>query len=107
MGQVIEFPKKSLKVRMEDTIKDMRGSLKDMYTALDKVEKGYLSIEKQAHEMEIAYQDLMVAYLQEVGQDNVPFEWLDYCPYVGMEKDPVTGSIKITLLSSKELKNEK
>ena len=107
MGQIIQFPKKPLKTRMEDTIHDMRSSLKDMYKALDKVEKGYLSIETQAHEMEKAYQDLMIAYIDEVGQDNVPFEWLDYCPYVGMEKDPITGKITITLISPKELESEK
>ena len=37
-------------------------------------------------------------YMDEVGEEEVPFEWLEFCPYVGMERDPETGKIKITLI---------
>ena len=67
-----------------------------MYSALDKVDKGYKVIEKQAQETEDNYQDLMMMYIDEVGEDNVPLEWLEFCPYVGMERGP-DGKIKITL----------
>ena len=104
MAEIIPFPKATLKKRMEDSLKSMRESLKDMYKALDKVEKGYKSIEDQTHEMEDSYQDLMIAYIQEVGEDNVPLEWLEFCPYVGMERDPETGALKITLVKAPEKK---
>ena len=98
MGDVINFPQKAMKYRLEETMETMRESLKDIYAALDKVDKGYKTIENQAHEMEDSYQELMMAYVDEVGSDNVPLEWLEFCPYVGMERDPETGKIKITLI---------
>ena len=41
----------------------------------------------------------MKLYIEEVGEDNVPLEWLDFCPYVGMTRDETTGEIKITLVN--------
>ena len=52
MGDVINFPQKAMKYRLEETMETMRESLKDIYAALDKVDKGYKTIENQAHEME-------------------------------------------------------
>ena len=54
--------------------------------------------------MEDNYQQLMMVYMEEVGQDNVPLEWLEFCPYVGMERDPKTGSITFTLIKPPEEK---
>ena len=45
----------------------------------------------------------MIMYIKEVGEDNVPLEWLDYCPYVGMVRDKVTGKISIHLIDPEEL----
>ena len=63
MGDVINFPQKAIKYRLEETMETMRESLKDIYAALDKVDKGYKTIENQAHEMEDSYQELMMAYV--------------------------------------------
>ena len=104
MGDVIDFPQKAFKYKIEETLSDMRGSLTEMYAALEKVDKGDKTIEKQAHEMEDNYQQLMMVYMEEVGQDNVPLEWLEFCPYVGMERDPKTGSITFTLIKPPEEK---
>ena len=101
MGDVINFPQKAIKVRLEETMENMRGSLREIYDALEKVDKGYKTIERQAHEMEDSYQELMMAYMEEVGSDNVPLEWLEFCPYVGMERGP-DGKITITLIRPPE-----
>ena len=103
MAKIIEFPKTTLKYQIEQEMEKMRGSLKEMYSALDKVDKGYRVIEKQAQETEDSYQDLMMMYIDEVGEDNVPLEWLEFCPYVGMERGP-DGKIKITLIRPPEEK---
>ena len=49
----------------------------------------------------------MKLYIEEVGEDNVPLEWLDFCPYVGMTRDATTGEIKITLVNPKDLEKDK
>ena len=103
MGDVINCPQKAMKYRLEEAMENMRESLKDIYAALEKVDKGYKTIENQAHEMEDSYQELMMAYVDEVGQDKVPLEWLEFCPYVGMERD-AEGKIKITLVKPPEKK---
>ena len=56
MGDVIDFPQKAFKYKIEESLSDMRTSLTDMYAALEKVDKGYKTIEKQAHDMEDSYQ---------------------------------------------------
>ena len=104
MGDVIDFPQKAFKYKIEESLSDMRSSLTDMYAALEKVDKGYKTIEKQAHDMEDSYQQLMMLYIEEVGQENVPLEWLEFCPYVGMERDPSTGQITFTLIKPPEEK---
>ena len=98
MGEIIQFPKVSTRKQLEKTMKGLRKNLRDMYTALDRVERGYKIIEEQVHETEIGYQELMQMYMDEVGEEEIPFEWLEFCPYVGMERDPETGKIKITLI---------
>ena len=101
MGDVIDFPQKAFKYKIEQSLSEMRSSLSDMYAALEKVDKGYKTIQKQAHEMEDSYQALMGLYIDEVGQDAVPLEWLEFCPYVGMERGP-DGKITFTLLDPPE-----
>ena len=106
MGEIIQFPDKTLKSKLEDSMNEMRDSLGDMYDAMDKVRKGMETIQNQTHEMEDSYQKLMILYIQEVGEDNVPLEWLDYCPYVGMVRDTVTGKISIHLVDPEELEKK-
>ena len=101
MGDIIDFPRKAFKYKIEESLSEMRKSLGDMYAALEKVDKGYKTIQNQAHEMEDNYQELMMMYIDEVGEDNVPLEWLDYCPYVGMERGP-DGKITINLIKPPE-----
>ena len=101
MGDVIAFPQKAFKYKIEQSLSEMRSSLSDMYAALEKVDKGYKTIQKQAHDMEDNYQALMGLYIDEVGQDAVPLEWLDFCPYVGMERGS-DGKITFTLLDPPE-----
>ena len=79
----------------------MRNSLTEMYEALEKIDKGYKMVEAQAHDLEDSYQLVMKMYIEEVGQDNVPLEWLEYCPYVGMERD-ADGKITFTLMEPPE-----
>ena len=106
MGDVIQFPDKTLKSKLEDSMDEVRGSLGDLYDALDKVRKGMETIQNQTHEMEDSYQKLMIMYIEEVGEDNVPLEWLDYCPYVGMVRDTVTGKISIHLVDPEEMEKK-
>ena len=53
--------------------------------------------------MEDSYQELMMLYSDEVGGDNIPLEWLEFCPYVGMERD-ADGKITIILTKPPEKK---
>ena len=106
MGDVIQFPDKTLKFKLEESMDEVRGSLGELYEALDKVRKGMETIQNQTHEMEDSYQKLMIMYIEEVGEDNVPLEWLDYCPYVGMVRDTVTGKISIHLVDPEEMEKK-
>ena len=103
MGEIIQFPKTTYKYRLEESLGKLRESLTEIYAALDKVDKGYKTIESQAHEMEDSYQELMMLYSEEVGGDNIPLEWLEFCPYVGMERD-ADGKITIILTKPPEKK---
>jgi len=106
MSNVIPFPERPLKLKLEESMEEIRESLRDMYDALEKVRRGMDTIQGQTHEMEDSYQKLMIMYIKEVGEDNVPLEWLDYCPYVGMVRDKVTGKISIHLIDPEELEKE-
>lgn len=106
MSNVIQFPDKTLKSKLEENMEEMRESLGEMYDAMDKVRKGMETIQGQTHEMEDNYQKLMIMYIEEVGEDNVPLEWLDYCPYVGMVRDTETGKISIHLVDPEELEKK-
>ena len=106
MSNVIQFPNKPLKNKLEESMASMRDSLSEMYEALEKIDKGYKTVQAQSHEMEDSYQTLMAMYIEEVGEDAVPLEWLDYCPFVGMERDPETGKIRITLVKPEEIRRK-
>ena len=69
MGDVIQFPDKTLKSKLEDSMEEIRDSLTGMYEALDKVRKGMENIQGQTHDMEDSYQKLMIMYIEEVGED--------------------------------------
>ena len=45
MGDVIQFPDKTLKSKLEDSMEEIRDSLTGMYEALDKVRKGMENIQ--------------------------------------------------------------
>ena len=49
----------------------------------------------QSVEAEDVYQQLIQNYANIVGADNIATEWLEYCTYVGMERDPVTGEVHV------------
>ena len=106
MSNVIQFPNKPLKDKLEESMASMRDSLSDMYEALEKIDKGYKTVQAQSHEMEDSYQTLMAMYIEEVGEDAVPLEWLYYCPFVGMERDPETGKIRISLIRPEETRKK-
>ena len=106
MSNVIQFPNKPLKNKLEESMASMRDSLSEMYEALEKIDKGYKTVQAQSHEMEDSYQTLMAMYIEEVGEDAVPLEWLGYCPFVGMERDPETGKIRITLVKPEEIRRK-
>ena len=106
MGDVIQFPDKTLKSKLEDSMEEIRDSLTGMYEALDKVRKGMENIQGQTHEMEDSYQKLMIMYIEEVGEDNVPLEWLFFFPYVGMVRDTKTGKISIHLVDPEEMEKK-
>ena len=106
MGKVIQFPEKRFKAQLEDSMEEIRESLTGMYEALEKIRKGMENVQGQTHEMEDNYQQLMIMYMKEVGEDIIPLEWLDFCPYVGMVRDTVTGKISIHLVDPEELEKK-
>ena len=52
MSNVIQFPNKPLKDKLEESMDSMRTSLTEMYEALEKIDKCYKTVQAQAHEME-------------------------------------------------------
>ena len=103
MAKIIQFPTQQRnKTVLEDTLKQMQESLTELYDAIRKVEAGYGMLQEQAKDLEDVYQDLVIQYSEAVGADNIPVQILEYCSYVGMERDPTTGKIHITLTPPEE-----
>lgn len=103
MAKIIQFPTQNRQKQvLEDTIDKMQESLNEIYDAIRKVEAGYGMLKDQAKDLEEVYQDLVIQYSEAVGADNIPVSVLEYCNYVGMERDPVTGDIKIFLKPPEE-----
>mgnify|MGYP003123608332 CR=1 FL=1 len=97
MGEILQFPKdRQNQIQIEKQIKVMADALKEIYDAMRKVEMGQKQLQEQASDMELTYQALVKLYASIVGADNVPIDVLEYCIYVGMERDPKTGTITIT-----------
>jgi len=103
MAKIYQFPTQQRhKIVLEDTLKTIQESLNEIYDAIRKVEAGYGMLQDQAKELEEVYQDLVIQYSEAVGADNIPVHYLEYCNYVGMERDPVTGNIHISLTPPEE-----
>ena len=97
MGEILQFPKdRQNQIQIEKQIKVMADALKEIYDAMRKVEMGQKQLQEQANDMELTYQALVKLYATIVGAENVPIDILEYCIYVGMERDPKTGTIKHT-----------
>ena len=80
----------------------MQETMRELYDSLRKVELGYKMLQGNVADIEDTYQELIQAYAGLVGNDKVADKWLEYCTYVGMEKDPVTGKIIITFTPPEE-----
>lgn len=103
MSKIIQFPtERTVTKNLESTIKTMQESLNEIYDAIRKVESGYGMLQDQAKNMEEVYQDLVIQYSLAVGAENIPLNFLEYCTYVGMERDPRTGEITLTLTPPEE-----
>ena len=103
MAKIYQFPTQQRhKIVLEDTLKTIQESLNEIYDAIRKVEAGYGMLQDQAKDLEEVYQDLVIQYSEAVGADNIPVQYLEYCNYVAMERDPVTGVIHISLTPPEE-----
>lgn len=97
MGKIIQFPeKRKHQLELEKEINNLAESLKELYDAIRTIELGQNSLQQQAYSMEESYQELIQLYADIIGTENVPADMLEYCIFVGMEKDPITGKITIT-----------
>ena len=63
MGEIIPFPTRTTRQQLEKGMSDMRKSLREMYSALERVERGYKIIEDQTHELENSYQAVSYTHL--------------------------------------------
>tara|TARA_R100000152_G_C6767743_1_gene193040 strand:- start:248 stop:571 length:324 start_codon:yes stop_codon:yes gene_type:complete len=97
MSNVIQFPDRRRKqVEVEKELSTMQNTLQELYDAMRKVELGQQMLQEQTMSVEDCYQELMKLYASIIGSENITAEWLEYCTYVGIEKDPTTGKITIS-----------
>ena len=95
MAKIYQFPNVKDKVHLETQMESLQGSMTELYDAIRKVELGLNMLQRQSEESEDAYQLLVQGYADIVGSENVANKWLEYCTYVGMERDPTTGEVNI------------
>lgn len=95
MAKIYQFPNVKDKVQLETQMESLQGAMSELYDAIRKVEIGLEMLKRQSGEIEETYQDLVQGYASIVGSQNVANKWLEYCTYVGMERDPTTGEINI------------
>ena len=97
MSNVIQFPdRRRRQVEVEKELSGMQDTLAELYDAMRQVELGQQMLQEQTISVEDCYQELMKLYASIIGGENVTAEWLEYCTYVGMERDPATGKITIS-----------
>mgnify|MGYP005992896623 CR=1 FL=1 len=95
MAKIYQFPNVRDKVQLESQMTGLQDSMRELYDAIRKVEMGLSMLQRQSEELEDAYQVLIQGYADIIGSENVANEWLEYCTYVGMERDPTTGKVNI------------
>jgi hypothetical protein len=102
MAKILQFPDIRDKTRIEKEMTDMQHHLTELYDAIRKVEIGLGMLQKQSEEIEDTYQELIQGYADIVGSDNIDDNWLEFCTYVSMERDPTTGDINISFKPPEE-----
>lgn len=95
MAKIYQFPNMRDKKQLESQMTTMQDSMGELYDAIRKVEMGLDILVNQSVEAEDVYQQLIQNYANIVGADNIATEWLEYCTYVGMERDQTTGEIRV------------
>lgn len=95
MAKIYQFPNVKDKVQLETQMTEMQEGMLELYDAIRKVELGLSLLQRQSEDLEDTYQGLVQGYANIVGSQNVATKWLEYCTYVGMERDPTTGEINI------------
>tara|TARA_B110000305_G_C19456023_1_gene650972 strand:+ start:2314 stop:2658 length:345 start_codon:yes stop_codon:yes gene_type:complete len=102
MSNIIQFPDVREQREIEKQMEATQVVLSELYDALEKIERGHISIKDRTLEIEDEYQTLIQMYADIVGVDNVAVKWLEYCGFVSMEKDPETGKLTISFVPPDE-----
>ncbi len=95
MAKIYQFPNMRDKKQLESQMIVLQDSMLEIYEAIRKVEMGLNMLQEQSENQESVYQQLVQSYANIVGAENVASEWLEYCTYVGMERDPKTGKVNV------------
>lgn len=102
MGKILQFPDIRDRTKLETEMSGLQDSLTEIYDAIRKVELGLGMLQKQSSEMEDVYQELIQCYAEIIGSENIGDKWLEFCTYVSMERDPMTGDINISFKPPEE-----
>jgi len=105
MAKILQFPDIRDQTRYETEMKGLQGNLTEIYDAIRKVEIGLGMLQKQSEEMENDYQQLIQGYAYIFVSENIDDNWLEFCTYVSMERDPKTGDINISFTPPEEEKD--
>lgn len=95
MAKIYQFPNMKDKNALEQQMDVLQETMKEMYDSIRKVEMGYRMLQDQIEKLEDTYQEVVQDYALLVGSKNVADKWLEYCTFVGMERDPQTGEVQI------------
>lgn len=95
MAKIYQFPNMRDKKQLESQMIVLQDSMLEIYDAIRKVDMGLTMLQKQSEDLEDTYQQLVQSYANIVGTENVASEWLEYCTFVGMDRDPKTGKVTI------------
>tara|TARA_X000000950_G_C13842704_1_gene630966 strand:- start:1242 stop:1562 length:321 start_codon:yes stop_codon:yes gene_type:complete len=82
MSNIIQFPTKPDKEKLEEQMRILQESLGELYESLEKISRGYDNLVNQTKDLEATYQQLLAMYADHIGPENVVAEWLEYCTYV-------------------------
>ncbi len=102
MGKILQFPDVRDRAKLETEMSELQDCLTELYDAIRKVESGLVMLQKQSVELEDVYQELIQGYAEIIGSDNIADKWLEFCTYVSMERDPMTGDITISFRPPEE-----